>query len=225
MSFSRSSFLRSGFRSSSFRPHIARAQPQAFRQGLRRGYATEGSHKKGSDLPWAIGSIAFTIPAAGYLLASGPDTPAHVVPPPAGEKQDVPSPEKKGTWADLEKAQDEGDDDEGKEESSNDEGDDSSKADSGEDKPKEDKKDEDKPQEEGEKSDDEGPEKTKGVASAGGQPSEKHEGSSKVERKPTDPTSGAQHPDLDSDEKSKKGEGVKETAKIHGTVDSERPSR
>jgi aspartate carbamoyltransferase catalytic subunit len=36
-------------------------------------------------------------------------------------------------------------------------------------------------------------------------------------------TTGAKHPSLDDDEKSKKGEGVAETAKIHGTVDSARP--
>lgn len=38
-------------------------------------------------------------------------------------------------------------------------------------------------------------------------------------------SSGAKHPYLDDDEKSKKGEGLKETQKIHGTVDSNRPAR
>ena len=37
--------------------------------------------------------------------------------------------------------------------------------------------------------------------------------------------SGAQNPYLDDDEKSKKGEGLKDTMKIHGTVDSNRPLR
>lgn len=37
--------------------------------------------------------------------------------------------------------------------------------------------------------------------------------------------SGASHPYLDDDEKSKKGEGLKDTMKIHGTVSSDRPLR
>jgi len=37
--------------------------------------------------------------------------------------------------------------------------------------------------------------------------------------------SGAMNPYLDDDEKSKKGAGPKETAKIHGTVDSRQPAR
>lgn len=37
--------------------------------------------------------------------------------------------------------------------------------------------------------------------------------------------SGAKHPYLDDDEKSKKGEGLKETQRIHGTVSSDRPLR
>lgn len=37
--------------------------------------------------------------------------------------------------------------------------------------------------------------------------------------------SGAKNPYLDDDEKSKKGEGLKDTMKIHGTVDSNRPLR
>ena len=37
--------------------------------------------------------------------------------------------------------------------------------------------------------------------------------------------SGSQHPYLDDDAKSKKGAGVKETAKIHGTVDAAGPLR
>lgn len=37
--------------------------------------------------------------------------------------------------------------------------------------------------------------------------------------------SGAKNPYLDDDEKSKKGVGVKDTAKIHGTVDPNQPIR
>jgi hypothetical protein len=37
--------------------------------------------------------------------------------------------------------------------------------------------------------------------------------------------SGAKHPDLNDPEKSKKGEGITESAKVRGTVDSQRNVR
>lgn len=46
----------------------------------RRGYASDHGHSsgfgQGSDTPWIIGSIAFTVPAVGYLL-SGSGKPSH----------------------------------------------------------------------------------------------------------------------------------------------------
>ncbi|KAA8914913.1 hypothetical protein FN846DRAFT_925665 [Sphaerosporella brunnea] len=45
----------------------------------RRYAQTHANHPQGgsSDLPWIIGSVAFTVPAAWYLVKTGPSKPAH----------------------------------------------------------------------------------------------------------------------------------------------------
>ncbi|OTA85460.1 hypothetical protein M434DRAFT_400185 [Hypoxylon sp. CO27-5] len=61
----------------------APAQRQlVMRSTARRGYSSS-SHggsagaEKTSDLPWLITSVAITVPAAAWLLSSGPDKKAH----------------------------------------------------------------------------------------------------------------------------------------------------
>ncbi|PGH03402.1 hypothetical protein AJ79_07368, partial [Helicocarpus griseus UAMH5409] len=54
----------------------ARASSRVLQQATRRTYASgSGEVKKSSDLPWIIGSIAFTVPAASFLLKQSPAKP------------------------------------------------------------------------------------------------------------------------------------------------------
>ncbi|KKZ65733.1 hypothetical protein EMCG_08472 [[Emmonsia] crescens] len=56
----------------------ARASSRVWQQATRRTYASGGGEsKKSSDLPWIIGSIVITVPAAAFLLADSPKKPAH----------------------------------------------------------------------------------------------------------------------------------------------------
>ncbi|KAK2748152.1 hypothetical protein FQN57_001277 [Myotisia sp. PD_48] len=53
---------------------------RAWQRVSRRGYSAQAGHEAppaGSDLPWLIGSIAFTAPAAYYLFQSGPSGSGH----------------------------------------------------------------------------------------------------------------------------------------------------
>merc|ERR1712000_487355 len=43
----------------------------------RRTYAQEHSTKKSSDLPWLVGSLVVTVPAAGWLWQQGPSKSDH----------------------------------------------------------------------------------------------------------------------------------------------------
>ncbi|EEH49624.2 uncharacterized protein PADG_05703 [Paracoccidioides brasiliensis Pb18] len=49
-----------------------RASSRVWQQVSRRTYASGLEVKKTSDLPWLIGSVAFTVPAAAYLLSESP---------------------------------------------------------------------------------------------------------------------------------------------------------
>jgi len=76
MAFARASVLRKAadFARAS-RPSVAR--PLLWRQVARRGYATGHGHesaKASSDLPWAIGAVAVTVPTCWYLLQSSSDS-------------------------------------------------------------------------------------------------------------------------------------------------------
>ncbi|EER38246.1 conserved hypothetical protein [Histoplasma capsulatum var. duboisii H88] len=56
----------------------ARVSSRVWQQATRRTYASGGGEsKKSSDLPWIIGSLVFTVPAASFLLADGPKKPTH----------------------------------------------------------------------------------------------------------------------------------------------------
>ncbi|KAK9783665.1 hypothetical protein AB5N19_04163 [Seiridium cardinale] len=45
---------------------------QLARPVARRGYASQHSAAKSSDLPWLIGSVGVTLPGLAYLLSNGP---------------------------------------------------------------------------------------------------------------------------------------------------------
>ncbi|GAB1199513.1 hypothetical protein BDV32DRAFT_119205 [Aspergillus pseudonomiae] len=69
------------------RAHVLRASARAVgaasrrpaQQFARRTYASESSHgvQKSSDLPWLLGSVGLGVPAAYYLLSSGPEKKPH----------------------------------------------------------------------------------------------------------------------------------------------------
>ncbi|PGH03571.1 hypothetical protein GX51_03997 [Blastomyces parvus] len=73
----RSTFFRTLFTAQqSTRIAGGRASSRVWQQATRRTYATGGGEiKKSSDLPWIIGSVAITVPAAYYLFE--PKKPAH----------------------------------------------------------------------------------------------------------------------------------------------------
>lgn len=214
------------------------SRPQAWRQLGRRQYATEHA-KKSSDLPWLIGSVALTAPAAVWLFGQGPKGGSHHAEHAHEEKEEEEeAPEKEESSED---APAEDSKDEEKEESKSDEGEDKSEA-------KSEEKSEDKDEGDSEKKDDSSDAESKDSAKKS---SEKGEGGeAKPERqinykpgmgkgpgegqrpgapRPTEKkgekdaqgdTSGANHPYMNDDEKSKKGLGITETAKVHGTVDT-----
>ncbi|KAL2011376.1 hypothetical protein VTN00DRAFT_4094 [Thermoascus crustaceus] len=83
MALPRASLFRTIFTSQSARTAGARASSRVssqWRQLGRRTYADQagqGPTPKQSDLPWAITSVAITIPAAALLLNSGPEKHPH----------------------------------------------------------------------------------------------------------------------------------------------------
>ncbi|KEF55690.1 uncharacterized protein A1O9_08440 [Exophiala aquamarina CBS 119918] len=186
MALPRSSALRSTIRSFT----IKRAGTQArinLRSIARRTYASGHEAKKGSDIPWLIGSVAATVPAAVWLWQQGPEPSAH------GHGHESHGKEE-------EAPQEEPEDKPEEEESKGDESSDDSKA----------------------ESDDDGKSETSGEGdSAGSAKKDAKVSEKKGDKDAASDTTGAKHPVLD--EKTKKGEGVADTAKIHGTVDSARP--
>lgn len=163
----------------------------------RRGYASEHTEKKSSDLPWLIGSVAVTVPAATWLWSQGPTKSDHghdshaeeVTPAPAEGSEE----ESKDEEEDKEEPKEEESSDDSKEESSEDS-----------DKDSESTKEEDKKS---------APEKDGTAVSE-----------AKGEKDAQSDVSGASNPYMGSDEKSKKPEGPPATARIKGTVDSSRPT-
>ncbi|KAE8152891.1 hypothetical protein BDV25DRAFT_50307 [Aspergillus avenaceus] len=73
MVFARANFLRASARA------IGAASRRPTQQFARRTYASESSHtvQKSSDLPWMIASIGLGVPAAYYLISSGPEKKPH----------------------------------------------------------------------------------------------------------------------------------------------------
>jgi len=233
----RTSAFGSTLRSSISRTARLRARSQ-WRTGGRRTYADahgHGAQKASSDLPWLIGSIVVTVPSAAWLWQQGPTKGEH------GHKHGEHEEHEEHEGGE-EESKDEGGE-EGK-----DEGGDESKEEGGDDKSEE---SDDGPDEQHEGQGDSGkkagtpgspqtpesPEKPskedgdvpEGQVKKGKGEKQKGETRPKTETKGEKDTqkdkSGANNPYLDDPEKSKKGEGVKETAKIHGTVDTQRNAR
>lgn len=228
--------MRGAFRPSSLRTHAARVRNQSWRQTGRRTYASgHGPAKASSDLPWLIGSVVVTVPSAAWLWQQGPKKGDH------GHEQHEEGEEHEEEGGEEESKDDGGDGekevaDEDAEKESEDGG---SKDEEAKD---EGKSDDSESEDEGEKEtpatsdDDEGYEKP--GPSAPGQinkndkkgPGELQKGERKATEKQGEKDaqkdhSGAKNPYIDDPEKSKKGEGVTDTAKIHGTVDTSREAR
>ncbi|KFY45930.1 hypothetical protein V495_02730 [Pseudogymnoascus sp. VKM F-4514 (FW-929)] len=74
MSFARSAFgaLRSA------RLSIGGARAQLVRHSARRGYSSGHGPEASSDLPWAAGAVAVTVPACWYLLKESPAEAHHL---------------------------------------------------------------------------------------------------------------------------------------------------
>jgi len=224
--FPRTSAFRSVFRSSAARTARLRSTSRTWRTASRRGYASDHGHgKKSSDLPWIIGSVVVTVPSAAWLIQQGPKPGDH------GHGHDdhgEHKAHKEGEEEHTEEASGE-DKDQGSNESN----------DEGEEKPKDDAEaesdegDKDDSSDDSEKadtpatSDDEEP--PPGQVKKGKGEKQKGETRPKTETKGEKDAatnkSGAENPYLADPEKSKKGEGVKDSAKIHGTVDTGRNLR
>ncbi|KAE8414082.1 hypothetical protein BDV36DRAFT_266509 [Aspergillus pseudocaelatus] len=73
MVFARANLLRASVRA------VGAASRRPAQQFARRTYASESSHgvQKSSDLPWLLGSVGLGVPAAYYLLSSGPEKKPH----------------------------------------------------------------------------------------------------------------------------------------------------
>ncbi|KAL1857752.1 hypothetical protein Plec18167_001846 [Paecilomyces lecythidis] len=219
-------FFRAGARASS------RVSSRCGQQLGRRTYASHGGHggeQKSSDLPWAVGSIAITVPSAYLLLSSGSDVPH------GHEKEQVPKGEAE---PEPEEAPKEEAKEESKEESE----------DSKEEKKEEEKKDEpeeSKEEEKDEKKDDskeEPKEKPKGEqkekAAEGEKPSQYDEPGAVKNVDGAGKTAGAtsskqegldnantSNPYTTAPGKSTKSEDDVETAKVKGSVDPQRPQK
>ncbi|KAK5085418.1 hypothetical protein LTR05_004703 [Lithohypha guttulata] len=276
----------------------AQTRSRAWRQIGRRQYASEhGGSSRSSELPWMIGSVGFTVPAAVWLYGQGPKKGSHGHEEtheeshgegeeeghePNEDKEqheaasdtkdaDQPNSEKEyvgeGEPQQEEKQQAESDSDESKDASSDQGSDDSAdekteqkddsgkeeKQEAGDSEKKDDSKEDDKKADEktsddkksdDKKSDDKprlsedgyelpGPNAPGQINYKSGTGKGPGEQQQQVGGRPQQETkgqkdsqsqqSGAQNPYLDDHEKGKKGEGLKETARIHGTVDSNRP--
>ncbi|EXJ84152.1 hypothetical protein A1O3_04819 [Capronia epimyces CBS 606.96] len=102
----RSSALRGSIRSFTLKRVGAQARTNLRAVG-RRGYASEHGAKKSSDIPWLIGSVAVTVPAATWLLSQGPKKSDHG----HGHEEHTEEPEeesKEGSEDKAEEAADEG---------------------------------------------------------------------------------------------------------------------
>lgn len=168
----------------------------AARVVTRRTYATGATGpKSGSDLPWLLASATFTIPAAYYLYKSGPPETEH------GGGPHRPVVSDHGTVPSDEKEDDVAEKAQ----------EDAAPAEQAAEQPAD-------TAEEGEKPSEYDPGKAqrapKGPGEFSGATSAKQQGVSNTETK---------HPELDAPGKSVKGEGETESAKLKGTVSTERP--
>ncbi|KFY99553.1 hypothetical protein V500_01348 [Pseudogymnoascus sp. VKM F-4518 (FW-2643)] len=195
MSFARSAFgaLRSA------RLSVGGARAQLVRQSARRGYSSGHGPEPSSDLPWAAGAVAVTVPACWYLLKSSPEEAHHLHVPHKIEAHAVPEAE-----AEEEAKEEETKDEAPKEEESKEE-------ESKEEEPKAEAEasttdsEEEKPSADASKSEDEGKDTTMATE---------------------EPTTDAKHStDVGGDsDVSQKAEGTPETSKSKDTVDVSKPS-
>ncbi|KAJ9613512.1 hypothetical protein H2200_003454 [Cladophialophora chaetospira] len=207
MPLPRPTALRGSIRSFSLKR--AGTQARATLRGVgRRTYASEHGAQKSSDIPWLIGSIVVTVPAAGWLWQQGPTKSDH------GHGHDAHT-EEEHEDAPAEESKEEGGEEPKEEESGKE--DDSGKEDESGDK-EEDKQDESKDEDK----DDSGREgKDKEVSGKG---KALPESESKEEKDSQGDLSGSNHPAMTRPQQQKKPEGPPATAKLHGTVDkSQRP--
>ncbi|OBT98767.1 hypothetical protein VE01_03244 [Pseudogymnoascus verrucosus] len=192
MSFARSAFgaLRSA------RLSIGGARAQLVRHSARRGYSSGHGPEASSDLPWAAGAVAVTVPACWYLLKESPAEAHHLHVPHKVEAHAEPEAE----------AEEEAKEEETKEEAPKEE-------ESKEEEPKAEAEaeasttdnEEEKPSADASKSEDEGKDTTEAAEK---------------------PTTDAKHStDVGGDsDVSQKAEGTPETSKSKDTVDVSKPS-
>ncbi|KAE8377046.1 hypothetical protein BDV26DRAFT_264540 [Aspergillus bertholletiae] len=193
MGFARANLLRASARG------IGAVSRRPVQQFTRRTYASESSHgvQKSSDLPWLLGSVGLGVPAAYYLLSSGPEKKPHGNHGEHGAHlEDVKEAEKKEEQAPAEESE-----------------------------PQPDRDAEQKVEVSSSSSDEKGgsfgepPSNVDEATARGGTGgpasiSGKQEGLSNAD---------TSNPYVNEPKKSEKGEGETETAKVKGTVDPERP--
>ncbi|CAO2655264.1 Nn.00g103280.m01.CDS01 [Neocucurbitaria sp. VM-36] len=212
MSFIRSSALRASSFARAARPtrYLRTAELQPWQRAVqRRTYASaHGAHgeAKSSDVPWAAAAAAGT--AAGLYFVLTQDL-SH------GESHDEHHGDAHGKEHDEEEAPA----DESKEEETKDESE--ANTDSTDEK-KDDSKDEKKPEPKKDESKEASPDKTDKPDPAKESKSQ-NETSGKQQGLSNDDTHHSSEVSK-QDEKSKKGEGVAETAKLKGTVSTDRPA-
>ncbi|OAP62879.1 hypothetical protein AYL99_02106 [Fonsecaea erecta] len=205
MPLPRSAALRGTFSSFTLRRAGTQART-SFRGVGRRTYATEHGAHKSSDIPWLIGSLVVTIPAAGWLLQQGPQKSDHGHGSHATEKHEEVPPE------------------ESKEESKEEPKEDDESSKEGTEKTEEAGKEEESQDENKEESPSEGDDKEptpKGTAKPNDEAKESEEKGAKDAQ---GDVTGANNPFMGDEERSKKPEGMDATAKIHGTVDTSKRS-
>lgn len=230
---------RSSFRSAGRQQPWQRIAQSVSRRGYASSHGEAGHGQAKSDLPWAIGAVAFTVPGVWYMLQPGEahhadHHEAHEEKHEEPKQEEAPKEEpKEEPKAEAKEESKEEPKEESKEESKDDSKDESK------DKPKEDSKDESKeepkkdesPKEE---SKEEAPkEDSKSDTDAKG--SAKDKPAASKEALSQNQTSGKQQglsntdtkhsTDVDNDpSKSKKSEGSVDTAKSKGTISPNRPA-
>ncbi|GAD99983.1 conserved hypothetical protein [Paecilomyces variotii No. 5] len=209
--------FRAGARASS------RVSSRCGQQLGRRTYASHGGHggeQKSSDLPWAVGSIAITVPSAYFLLSSGSEVPHghehEQVPKGVAEPEQEEAPKEEAQEESKEESKDESEE---KKEEKKEEPEESK--DEGKEEPKEEEKEpKQEKAPEGEKpSQYDEPGAVKNVDGAGktaGATSGKQEGLSNA---------NTSHPNTTAPGKSTKSEDDVDTAKVKGSVDPQRPQK
>ncbi|KAK4941933.1 hypothetical protein LTR10_018263 [Elasticomyces elasticus] len=197
MALPRSAALRSSLRSATLKRTTTQART-TLRDIGRRTYAESHTTKKSSDLPWLIGSVVFTVPAAGWLLQQGPKTTSDHGHGDAEHHEDAEE-------APAEESDEKEEPKEDDEEESKDEG-----------------KDEDDSVSDKKGGTTEPEDQTAGSPDG----TARHTTESAGDKEKQGDISGASNPFLGEGDRSKKPEGPAATARIHGTVDTrQRPTK